>query len=318
MSAFERSSPVDVRPERAARGTAASMNGNAKARVEGQADGDTRASGEARATGEGRAGDETRASDAGAARTALAKGLDLLTVIAERGVDGMGLSAAARRADMHVATAHRLLATLTETGYVSFDPYSKRYHLGIMPYEIVGRAGEDVAFVQLRRRMRCALRSSEADVGGIFCLSVPTRGEALCIDVVEAGWDIKVSTLKVGSRRPLGAGGASLALLAALPEAERETVLTRERERYTKYGDLTADVVRAAIARFPEDGYVVNEAVIIPDIAAIGIPLFEGGRCVAAMSVTNVQSRLARQRESVVAAMRAVAERAGFTLPRIA
>ena len=249
-------------------------------------------------------------------RTSLAKGLDLLTVIAERGADGMGASAAARRAGMHVATAHRLLATLTESGFVSFDPYSKRYHLGIMPYEIVGRAGENVAFVDLRRRMRCSLRAVQQDVGGIVCLSVIARGEALCIDVIGGDTDIHLNTLEVGSRRPLGAGGASLALLAVQPEEERRRIIEREREAYRKYGDLDAEIVRAAVDRFGVDGYVMNDAVIIPDIAAIGIPLFDGDRLVAAMSVTNVQSRLARQKEVVVATMLDVAARAGFTTCR--
>lgn len=253
---------------------------------------------------------------AAGARTSLAKGLDLLTVIAERGADGMVLSAAARRAGMHVATAHRLLATLTEAGFVSFDPYSKRYHLGIMPYEIVGRAGENVAFVELRRRMRCSLRAVQEDVGGIVYLSVPSRGESLCIDVIGGDTDIHINTLEVGSRRPLGAGAASLALLAVMPEEEREQTIERERERYRKYGDLTAEIVRSAIARYPADGYVVNDAIIIPDIAAIGIPLFDGDRAMAAMSVTNVQSRLSKQKAAVVATMLTIAERAGFATGR--
>lgn len=247
------------------------------------------------------------------ARTSLEKGLDLLFVIADRGRDGMSLSAAARKADMHAATAHRLLGALTARNFVSFDPYSKRYHLGVMPYELVDRAGQDLAFVDFRRRMRCSLKSVQQGAGGIVCLSVPSAGEALCIDVIAGETDITVNTLEIGARRPLGAGGASLALLASLPDTEREAIIERESERYLKYGDLTAEIVRAAAERLATDGYVVNEAVIIPDIAAIAIPLFQDGAAVAAMSVTNVSSRLtASERPRIVSTMREVARRAGF------
>ncbi len=248
------------------------------------------------------------------ARTSLEKGLALLAVVADCGKDGMSLSAAARKAEIHAATAYRLLGTLTARNFLSFDPYSKRYHLGVMPYELVDRAGQDLAFVDFRRRMRRSLKSVQQGVGGIVCLSVPSAGEALCIDVIAGETDITVNTLEIGARRPLGAGGASLALLASLQRADRDAVIEKERERYLKYGRLTAEIVREAANRMPMDGYVVNEAVIIPDIAAVAIPLFQDGFAVAAMSVTNVSSRLtAEDRVRVVSAMREVARRAGFT-----
>lgn len=257
----------------------------------------------------------TKSATQGDARSSLSKGLALLRVVASCGADGMTLSAAARRAQMHTATARRLLHALVEEGFLSHDPYSRRYHLGVMPYEIVGQAGDDVASIQLRRRMRQSLRLAQEGLGGIVSLSVPSQGEALCIDVLAGGTDIRINTLEIGSRRPLGVGGASLALLAALPEVEREAVIGREEPRYCKYGDLTADIVRAAAGQLWRDGYVVNEAHIIPDIAALAIPFVEGGRVVGAISVTNTSSRLKQEdRGPIVFALREVVRRAGFSL----
>jgi DNA-binding IclR family transcriptional regulator len=246
-------------------------------------------------------------------RSSLGKGLALLSVIAGCGRAGATLSDAARRARLHPATAHRLLSALLESNFVSLDPYRKRYHLGLMPYEIVSKAGPDPAFVELRRRMRPTLRAVQAELDGIVCLSVPSNGEALCIEVLPGNCVITVNTLEVGSRRPLGAGAASLALLAALPAAERDAVIAREEERYRKYGGLSAEIVREACVRLERDGYVVNEGVIIPDIVALAVPIFDGADAIAAMSVTNTVSQLAKpRRREMLGVMAAAIGRLGY------
>lgn len=254
-----------------------------------------------------------------AARSSLSKALGLLTVIAERGRNGITLSSAAKRAGIHVATAHRLMAALVEEDFLSFDPYTKLYHLGIMPYEIVARAGSDLEFLALRKRLRPVLEAVQGQVGCIATLSVLSRGEALCVDVVEGESDILLNTLKVGSRRPLGAGAASLALLAVQEEGERDAIIRRESERYRKYGTLTSDFVRAACADFHVTGYAFN-AQIIPDIGAVGLPLFsETGALICAVSLTNTISRLNPERRRDVARVLLKAVRAaGFTAMDIA
>lgn len=246
-------------------------------------------------------------------KSSLSKALALMVIIAERGHNGMTLSAAAKRADIHVATAHRLLTSLVEEDFLNFDPYTKRYCLGLMPYEIVTRAGHDLEFLVLRKKLRPILERAQAEVSGIVCMSVDSRGEALCVDLVEGQSDILVSTLKVGARRPLGAGAASLALLAVRAAAEREAIIRKESERYLKYGRLTADIVRAACAGLHRDGYVLNDAVIIPDIGAVAIPVFSDGALVCALSVTNTISRLhADRRKEIAVVLSQAARAAGF------
>lgn len=249
------------------------------------------------------------------ARSSVSKSLALLKAVAFSGACGLTLSAAARRASVHTATARRLLRGLVEDGYLSHDPYSRLYHLGVMPYELVARAGDDVASIHLRQRLRKSLRKVQEGLQGIICLSVPSLGDSLCIDVLAGGTEISVNTLEIGSRRPLGVGAASLALLATIDEVDREAIITRQSERYLKYGSLNADIVRDAARKLSEQGYVVNEAYVIPDISAISIPLVDDGNVVAALSITNTSSRLAlKDRPAIVASLHDAALRAGFSI----
>lgn len=247
-------------------------------------------------------------------RSSLSKALALLTVVASYGKQGVPASEAARRAGVHGATGHRLLSALVAEDFLSFDPYTKLYHLGIMPYEMVANAGADLEFLDLRKKLRPVLEEVQARCGGIVSLSVPSRGEALCIDVVIGRSDISINTLKVGARRPLGAGAASLALLAALPAAEREKIICAEASRYPHYGRLTAEIVREACNALPRDGYVLNNAMIIPDIGAMAVPVFLAGELVAAVSVSNTISLLspARRRAEIAGVMAGLLEAAAF------
>jgi DNA-binding IclR family transcriptional regulator len=241
---------------------------------------------------------ETAAPSVGESRSSLSKALALLVVVAERSQKGVSLSAAAARTGLHVATAHRLLAALVDENFLNFDPYTKRYFLGLMPYEIVNPAGPDLEFLQLRKTLRPSLERAQRTLGGLINLSVPSQGESLCIDVIEGRAPVLVSTLKVGARRPLGVGAASLALLAA---------------RYLKYGQLTATLVSEACERFLVDGYVVNEALIIPDIGALAVPVFRDGAVVCAVSVTNTISHLHPEaRAGIAETLRGAVTDAGF------
>lgn len=256
---------------------------------------------------------ETAAPSVGESRSSLSKALALLVVVAERSQKGVSLSAAAARTGLHVATAHRLLAALVDENFLNFDPYTKRYFLGLMPYEIVNPAGPDLEFLQLRKTLRPSLERAQRTLGGLINLSVPSQGESLCIDVIEGRAPVLVSTLKVGARRPLGVGAASLALLAAQPADAQGAIIAREAERYLKYGQLTATLVSEACARFLVDGYVVNEALIIPDIGALAVPVFRDGAVVCAVSVTNTISHLHPEaRAGIAETLRGAVTDAGF------
>lgn len=248
------------------------------------------------------------------ARTSLAKGLDLWLVVAETSRDGYTASEAARRAKIHVATAHRLMTTLVETGFLSLDPYTKRYSIGIVPHSAMMKGGSRITSDAVKNKLHPYLQKLHIAHGGIVSLTIPAAHEGLCVDVIADQSDIQVTTLKVGSHRPLGVGGGSLALIAGLTELERDRIIKNHENIYPKYGALTADFVRAEVQRYLRDGYVANSAVI-PDIVGIAVPVFDGTTLVAAVSITNVVSRLdeARTKAAVSAIYRLILDAGYFT-----
>jgi DNA-binding IclR family transcriptional regulator len=248
------------------------------------------------------------------AETSLAKAIRLLPIVAERNASGVNLSTIARKAGLTPATARRLLQGLVDGGLLSFDPYSKIYTLGIGLFDLAGAPASPRQFDGLRLRLRSAVEETAAVTGDTVYVTVPHGDEALCIDTASGADPISTNTLHVGSRRPLGVGAGSAALLSALPEERRERVIAAHREAYGRYGALSPAGVRAMVAHWQRHRYVVNHSVIIPDVGAVAVAVFdETHRLIAGLSVSALKSRLTPARcETVVGAMTAALIRTGF------
>ena len=151
-----------------------------------------------------------------APETSLSKAIKLLPIIAKRNAVGVNLSTIAKKANLTNSTARRLLQGLVDGGLLSFDPYSKVYTLGIGLFDLAGADGSPREFDSLRVSLRPVLEEVAAITGETAYLSVLFGDEALCVDKVPGARTLYESTLQIGSRRPLGVGAGSTAVLAAL------------------------------------------------------------------------------------------------------
>lgn len=255
---------------------------------------------------------EARGKDA--AETSLAKAIRLLPIVADRNKTGVNLSTVARKANLTIPTARRLLQGLVDGGLLSFDPYTKIYTLGIRLFDLAEAAGSPRDFDVLRLGLRPALEETSLLTGEASYATVPYGDEALCIATASGKSPVSPSTLQAGSRRPLGVGAGSAAILAALPADHCEHVITSYAETYGHYGDLTVAEVRRMVRHYRNHGYLVNNSVIIPDVSAIAVAVFDqSGTLLAGLSVSVLRARLTPDRErEIVDVMTAALKRAGY------
>ncbi|GGO51244.1 transcriptional regulator, IclR family [Roseovarius pacificus] len=248
------------------------------------------------------------------AETSLAKAIRLLPIVAERNATGVNLSTVARKANLTTATARRLLQGLVDGGLLSFDPYSKIYTLGIGLFDLAGAPGSPRQFDAVRMELHPALAETATVTGETVYLTVPFGDEALCIDAVIGTTPLRANTLQVGSRRPLGVGAGSAAILAALPENSCDRLISSNSEVYGRYGDLSTAEVRSMVRHWRKHRYLVNNSLIIPDVSAIAVAVFDGSdRLLAALSVSARKSRMGPQRrKEIVAVMEQALNRAGL------
>ena len=225
----------------------------------------------------------------------IARAMGLLRVVAEGPSNGVTLAEAAEAVGLHRATAHRVLAALTRERLVEQDA-AHRYHPGVELW-IMGEAA--ARRFDIRALARPALERTATETEDTVYLSVRSGRQAICIARCEGAFPIRTLTLNVGDRRPLGVGSGSLALLAFLPPAEREDILTSSGPQLARYPKFSPAVLRRLVEQTRARGYSFVDGTIIQGMSAFGVPILDrDGHALAALSVAAIDARMTPSRRA--------------------
>ena len=200
------------------------------------------------------------------------------------------LTEIARAAGNDKATTLRLLEVLTREGFVVRDAATKRYALGAESF-VLGAAA--AASLDPRPGARPSLiRLCNAFEDSVI-LSIPRGPESVCVDVELGRFPIHATYLEIGSRRPLGAGAGSLALLAWLPDIEIAALMPTLVGRLARYPGLTQAVLEEHIESSRRRGYAVMLDLIVDRMGGIAMPILgQDRRPVAAISIAALTERI--------------------------
>ncbi len=192
------------------------------------------------------------------------------------------------------ATTHRLLQSLIAEHIVEQDAVSKLYRLSIDFFALAALAGNSM---DLRALCRPAMLRLCASLGDSIFLLVRSGFDAVCLDRSEGPFPIRSFTGDIGGRVALGMGQGSLAILAFLPESEREEVIRYNLPRLREHGVYDEVYLRTEIERVRELGYAGRNTGLLDGMAGLGVPVLDReGRAVAALSVGTISSRLSADR----------------------
>ncbi len=227
----------------------------------------------------------------------LHRAISLLRAVGRHNDPGVTLSQVAREADLHVSTAHRMLSVLAQEGFITHNPISKRYHLGLELYLLAGSAHQ----FTIRHRFRAALEKIAQETGDTVFLLIRSGNDALCIDRVEGKFPIRTVPIDIGIRRPLGIGAGSLALIAFLPPEQMESILSANARRYPQYKNLTPEHIRSLAGEARRVGHVVSEGLFHEGVRSMGMPIFDKeGEVIAAITVSSITERMEEKRRTKI------------------
>jgi DNA-binding IclR family transcriptional regulator len=194
-------------------------------------------------------------SEAASASTASSGGVPrVFSVIRALGAvqaEGGRVTQIARSVGLTQATTHRLLQALMAEGMVEQDERTKLYRLGIDFFALAANAGNPG---DLRAICRPVLLRLCASLGDSIFLLVRSGFDAVCLDRSEGPFPIRSFTGDIGGRIALGVGQGALAILAFLPEAEREEVIRFNLSRVREYGVYDEVYLRTEIERVRQAG----------------------------------------------------------------
>ncbi len=219
----------------------------------------------------------------------------------------MRLAEIAQATALNKATVLRLLESLAREGFARRDLDSRRWTLG-EEAAVLGIAMQRRDHVRERARPWLVRLASLS--GDTVLLSTRSGVESVCIDREFGDYPIRANYLDVGSRRPLGVGGGSMALLAWLHDEEVRAVLDEIgpglRARYPRISrGLLEDAVDAARRL----GYVLLLDVVVERMGGLAVPVFGAdGRPVAAISIAALSDRLSSRLDLLLPALQQAAD----------
>lgn len=217
----------------------------------------------------------------------------LLREIASRNDQGVRLVDVYKSVGLGQSTVHRLLKALIVEGLIIQDENSKRYYLGPLIVEL----GLAIKFkFDIRALAQDAMERIATFTEDTVYLVVRSRYESVCVERLEGNYPVKVLTLDVGGRRPLGTNASGLSILGSLPPAQVEKIIEHNEAAYPRFAGFTASRVREELQASRARAYVAVS--VATGTAAIGLPICgPDGVALAAIAVAAIESRMSSVRQ---------------------
>ena len=250
--------------------------------------------------------------------TSIPRAVHVIDLLAHRAP--LGVRAVAQQLELPLGSAHRILLDLASESIVERTPTGE-WQLSYRLLEIVGAQLERV---QLPRLARPVLEQLATDTRETTFLAVPSRDEIVYLDKVQTDLQLQLN-VELGTRRPMHCTGLGKAILAHLPEAQQEQVLTASPLRAFTPSTITDPMLlRLDLQRTRQRGYAIDREEIILGVQCVAVPILNhAGRAVGAISVAGTTPKTEGERlDALVARLKSAGEyvsrRLGFSPPAAA
>jgi len=238
----------------------------------------------------------------------------LLKQVACENAVGITLQELCVQLGIGMPTAHRMLKALVAEGLIKKDPSTGRYRLGPVTYEL-GLAATPQA--DIRTVCLPSLQRLAAKTGDTVYLFVRSDLDGVCLERCEGFFPIRVLTLEVGMRRPLGVSAGAVALLMGLPKEQAESILRANARRFAQFHVDLGTALRS-LAQANLDGFSMNDELTTRGQKGLALPCIrQDGVPIAAISIAAINARMTRARtREIVSLLREEVARIGQHLVR--
>lgn len=225
---------------------------------------------------------------------AIERAVALLRAVSRTNHQGATVAEIASQVGLDRTTTHRMLASLAIQGLLSRVGEPRRYVLGPLTCQLGRIAAERVDLYKLSRP---ALTRLAAETRDTVFLMVRDGFESVCVERESGTYPIKTFVVDVGTRRPLGIGAGSLAILTALPPEEAELAIRTNARSIATYEGLSAATLRAQVLAGRGKGRASMDVVRVPGVHAVAVPICDaGGVPLAAFSIAAIHARMTPER----------------------
>lgn len=220
----------------------------------------------------------------------LVKAVDVLECFSDLHPE-LGVSEIAKMLGLQKSTVFNILSTFEHCGYVTQDARTGKYHLGLRVLHL----GYIVNHHMGLREMFLPYLTRIAEATDEICyFGILDQNEVLYIDSAYPHHVTQTRNI-LGERAPLYCTGIGKAMLAFLPQQERDAALAGELKAFTDYTITDPAALREQIARIQAQGYAVDDMEHEFGIRCVAAPVFRAdGSVFAAVSVSGPSMRFGK------------------------
>jgi len=203
----------------------------------------------------------------------------------------LGISDIARLSELPLATAHRLVSTLMQLGYVEQNPETSKYTLGVRVLQLRGAV---IEYLNLGVQAMPIMKNLMNRVNETVHLAVLNEGEIVYIERVE-GLRTQGMYTRIGKRAGAHCTALGKVMLAHIPEERwyHDVILRRGLKRYSPTTITTVEALQAELARIRERGYAIDNGVTGELVRCVAVPIRDyTGNVIAAISISGPQSQV--------------------------
>jgi IclR family transcriptional regulator, KDG regulon repressor len=202
----------------------------------------------------------------------------------------LGVREVARMVDLSSSATGRLMVAMKELGILSQNPVTRMYSVGP---RVLTWAGVYLATSDIRNVGYPYLQELHEATRETISLYILDGYERVCIERLESTQNVRFVAPRVGRHLPLHAGSAGKVMLAFLPEARRESLLTSGNlSRLTEKTLVDPERLRAELSLIRSQGYAMSNGEWILDASGIAAPIFDrNSDVVAALTISGPTQR---------------------------
>lgn len=224
-----------------------------------------------------------------------------------------GISEIAQVVDLHKATAHRIVTTLVNYGFLERAADGQKYRLGL---ELTNLGFKVIRRMDLRTEALPFMTQLVQQWDETCDLSIFDAGQVFYIEVLRGNRALNIAAA-IGQRLPAHCTASGKLFLAHLQPADLDTFLNHPLAAYTDKSITSPDVLRRQLEVIRRQGYTIDHEELEVGVCAVAAPIYNRqGAIIAAMSVPSPTSRMTPERiteiaEALKEATRAISRRMG-------
>ena len=220
---------------------------------------------------------------------ALARGLSILELLASR-PDGGTISDVVSSLKLPKPSAFRMMVTLAERGYLQKDADGSTYRLSRKMLSLGYAAVDSQGLVEKSMDLLRGLRDATNETALIAVLS---GNEGIVLEQAPSTHAVKV-LVQIGHRFPLHTAAPGKAILAFLPDKERDAALgALTYKKYTSKTIISQQAMLKELESVREAGVAYDRGEELEDLRCAGAPVLDvHGYPMAAIWVSGPSSRI--------------------------